>query len=360
MRILYVAMRYDYGRQEQGDSFEHGNFYDSLRNLGHEILYFDFPTLLQRHGRDGMNRRLFEIAKTERPELMFTVLFQDELDRETVRRISDLPNTTTLNWFCDDHWRFDNFSRHWAPAFNWVVTTDSTAVEKYAEIGCNHVIKSQWACNHFQYRKLDLPLVYDVTFVGKPHGIRRDIIETLRGCGIHVRVWGHGWGEGRATQEQMIELFNQSRINLNLSNASGKRRHRWQRVLDRTQRGVNRILGRRPDPAKVDLLSIGATEQIKGRNFEVPGCGGLLLTGEADNLGAYYKPDMDVVTYQHFGSMVERIRYYLAHEDERARIAEAGYQRTLSEHTYAHRFNEIFERIGLGKQTTGQARTEAA
>ena len=126
MRILYVAMRYDYGRPEQGDSFEHGNFYDSLRNLGHEILYFDFPTLLERLGREAMNRRLLEIARSERPDLMFTVLFRNELSRDTVRRISDLPDTTTLNWFCDDHWRFDNFSRHWAPASPLEYTADGT------------------------------------------------------------------------------------------------------------------------------------------------------------------------------------------------------------------------------------------
>ena len=360
MRILYVAMRYDYGRPEQGDSFEHGNFYDSLRNLGHEILYFDFPTLLERLGREAMNRRLLEIARSERPDLMFTVLFRDELSRDTVRQISDLPDTTTLNWFCDDHWRFDDFSRHWAPAFNWVVTTDSTAVAKYSAIGCDHVIKSQWACNHFQYRKLDLPLAHDVTFVGKPHGIRRDIIETLRDCGVRVRIWGHGWGEGRATQEQMIEIFNQSRINLNLSNASGRRRHKWQRALDRVRRRANRFACRQTDPAKVDLLANGAAEQIKGRNFEVPGGGDLLLTGAADNLATYYRPGREVSCYRNFCGLVKNIQHLLAHEDERARIAEAGYRRTLAEHTYAHRFGEIFRRIGLEERAKGQVNPEAA
>ena len=38
----------------------------------------------------------------------------------------------------------------------------------------------------------------------------------------------------------------------------------------------------------------------------------------------------------------ETIRHYLAHEEERASIAEAGYRRTLAEHTYAHRFADIF------------------
>ncbi|MBN1853840.1 MAG: glycosyltransferase [Pirellulales bacterium] len=360
MRILYVAMRYDYGRPEQGDSFEHGNFYDSLRNLGHEIIYFDFMSLQEQLGRPAMNRRLLEIARSERPDLMFCVLFRDELDRDTIRQISEIPETTTLNWFCDDHWRFDHFSRHWAPSFNWVVTTDSAAVAKYASIGYDHVIQSQWACNHFQYRKLDLPILHEVTFVGKPHGIRREIIQMLRRCGIHVRVWGHGWGNGRATQEQMIEIFNQSRINLNLSNASTHRRHKWQRALDHAGHQINRILGRQVNPARVNLLTTSATDQIKGRNFEIPGCGGLLLTGAADNLGDYFHLGQEVVTYRDFGSLVDQIRYYLSNEAECAQIAEAGYRRTLNEHTYAHRFREIFEQIGLQQRNPEHTSSHAA
>jgi spore maturation protein CgeB len=69
MLILYAGMKYDYGKREQGYSYEHYNFYDSLRNMGHDILYFDFMTLMQDHSKEWMNRRLREIAKTEKPQL---------------------------------------------------------------------------------------------------------------------------------------------------------------------------------------------------------------------------------------------------------------------------------------------------
>ena len=128
MRILYVAMKYDYGKPEQGYSFEHYNFYHSLLHMGHDIIYFDFMTLMQEHGKEWMNSRLLEIVEAEKPDLMFTVLFTDELDKAIVRMISENTETNTLNWFCDDHWRFDNFSRYWAPCFNWSVTTAKSAV----------------------------------------------------------------------------------------------------------------------------------------------------------------------------------------------------------------------------------------
>ena len=101
MRILYVAMKYDYSSPEQGYSFEHCNFYDVLLHMGHDIVYFDFMTLIPKRGRDWMNRRLLAVVKSEKPELMFRVLYRDELDAAVVCQISENINTITLNWFCD-------------------------------------------------------------------------------------------------------------------------------------------------------------------------------------------------------------------------------------------------------------------
>src|SRR5262245_32080644 len=102
MRILYVALKYDYNKPEQGLSFEHYNFFNTLWNLGHEILYFDFGTLFLTLGREEMNRRLVEVARAEKVDLMFTVLTADELNPAAVRSISGGHPCLTFNWFCDD------------------------------------------------------------------------------------------------------------------------------------------------------------------------------------------------------------------------------------------------------------------
>jgi len=317
MKILYVALKYNYGQPSQGYSYEHYNFYHALVHMGHDILYFDM--MLMQHGRDTMNQRLLEIARREKPDLMFTVLHTTELDQSVVREISN-SDTITLNWFCDDQWRWDDYSRFWAPCFNWVTTTAPSALPKYARLGYSGVIKSQWACNHFLYRKLDLPLKYDITFVGQPHGNRREIIQSLRDVGINVRAWGHGWESGRLSQEEMIRVFNQSRINLNLSKSSTS----------------NRSTHDDQNP-----------EQIKGRSFEIPGCGGFQLSGSAEDLDNYYESGKEIVCFEGVDDLKEKACYYLSNEKERAAIAQAGYQRTLNGHTYAHRFASVFKRLGL-------------
>lgn len=329
MKILYVAMKYDYGRPEQGLSFEHTNFYGSLLRMGHEIHYFDFLSIEQAHGRSEMNARLGNVALKLGADLMFCCLFQDNFDFKTIRAISDGGATVTFNWFADDHWRFENFSSRWAPAFNFVATTAASALAKYAVLGYASVLKTQWACNHFDYRHLGLPLEAEVSFVGLAHGNRPKRIACLRKAGIVVQTHGKGWPEGRIDQEEMIRLFNRSRINLNFSDASQKSPSLWKRLCRRAGAPIPQI------------------QQIKGRNFEIPGCGGFLLTDAAENLDQYYVPGKEVVVYNDAKDLVEKIRHYLAHEGERAAIAQAGYERTIREHTYERRFFEIFAQMGL-------------
>lgn len=362
-------MKYDYGERARGLSFEHHNFFDTLANSGHEIIYFDFMGLMQNHSRWWMNRRLEEVAQTEKADLLFCVMYQEQLDRTTLRRIRARQWAQTAAWFCDDHWRFDSYSRYWAPCFDLAVTTDWDALQKYHAMGYQNVLLSQWAVNPFTYRKLELPLEHDVTFVGQPHGNRRAIVEGLRQAGIPVRCWGHGWEGGRLSQDEMVRVFNQSRINLNLANSSVMAPN-WKRtMLARTRDTVSSALQqvpggprfkawfksqekRRSHPSQPPLLTldssvVGPKDQIKGRNFEVPGCGGLLLTPKVAHLESYYKPDTEIVTAETLGEMRDAIVDLLGNEPKRAAIANAGYQRTMQEHTYLHRFASIFQRLGL-------------
>jgi hypothetical protein len=80
------------------------------------------------------------------------------------------------------------------------------------------------------------------------------------------------------------------------------------------------------------------------RLYEATGVGALLVTDMRDNLGDLFKVGTEVVAYESADDLIEKVRYYLSHEEERAKIARAGQQRTLAEHTYGSRMQEL-ERI---------------
>ena len=354
MKILYSAIKYDYGNSDRGYSYEHYNFYDSLVKMEgrkHQIVYFPFDEILQKVGKEEMQKQLLETVWREKPDLCFFFLFRDEIKKETIKKISKESGSITFNWFADDHWRFYNFSRYYAPLFHWVSTTDSQAVEKYHKIGCKNVIKTQWACNHFLYKPINLPKVYDVTFVGQPHGNRRKVIGGIKKAGIDVRCWGKGWSTGRVAQKEMIKIFSQSKINLNLTKSSGKvsLKSLASIFFKRRLNGSLQLVSPKFWFGNFQAVLAKKREQIKTRNFEVPGCGGFLLTGDADNLTDYYQDSKEIIIYNNINDMIDKIKYYLQHNEERETIARAGYERTLREHTYEKRFNEIFKIIGLTK-----------
>ncbi|MEM1165363.1 MAG: glycosyltransferase [Planctomycetota bacterium] len=357
--ILYVAHRSDYGDPALGTGFEHHNFFDTLHRMGLPILYFDIGELVRTHGRAGMNRRLAEVVKAETPDLMFTVLYKDEFDFDTVRSISESGDTVTFNWFCDDHWRFDNYSNQWAPCFHWVATTADSAVPKYAEMGYENLIRAQWAANPFTYRRPDpCPLEHDVTFVGRTYGERGKIIQMLRNEGFNVQQWGPGSLNGKLEQDQMIRVFATSRINLGLSGSGAPPATVAQFTKVHTGRML-RKLGLRRAASKAKRFITGPpkahdpsapsefVEQIKGRDFEVPGAGGFHLTGRPQGLERYLADRTDVAQYDSPADLLDKVRYYLDHEDERAAIADAGYRRVHAEHTYVHRFVDVFKAVGL-------------
>jgi spore maturation protein CgeB len=77
------------------------------------------------------------------------------------------------------------------------------------------------------------------------------------------------------------------------------------------------------------------------RLFEATGVGALLLTDRKNNLSEIFEPFQEVVAYSSPEECLEMIHHYLHHEDERRAIAEAGQRRTLAEHSYAVRMEEL-------------------
>jgi spore maturation protein CgeB len=322
----------DYGDPARGLSFEETNFYSALEGMGHELVRFDFMRRKAAVGIPELNRELVETASEARPDVSFFCLFTDEISPDTIEQVANMTGAPTINWFTDDHWRFEDFTRHYAPAFTWSVTTDHESIPKYHAIGYRNVIPSQWACNRYAYSKVTDELEHDVTFVGQPHGGRRKVIARLERAGHRVTCWGYGWSAGRLTHDEMVRVFSSSRINLNLANSSPADR----RIRARVRRVIKRE------------QAVPRRSQIKGRTFEVPGSGGFLLTDHAPHLERYLEPDREVGVFESPDDLVERVGWWLEHPAERAAVAEAGYQRVISEHTYDHRFAEIFRTAGLG------------
>jgi Glycosyl transferases group 1 len=82
--------------------------------------------------------------------------------------------------------------------------------------------------------------------------------------------------------------------------------------------------------------------QVRLREFEAPMAGAFYLTGWFDELEEFYEIGREIACYRSHDELVDRCRYYLAHEDERERIRRAGLARAQRDHTWQRRFEGFF------------------
>ena len=84
---------------------------------------------------------------------------------------------------------------------------------------------------------------------------------------------------------------------------------------------------------------------VNQRVFDVPACGGFLLTDEQESLEELFEIGREVVTFRHPEEIPELARFYLGHPAERDAVARRGRQRVLAEHTYRHRLADLVQRM---------------
>ena len=351
MRILLNMMQYDYGNPNQGLSFEYeifGNLFKKIKDSTVEL--FDYREEMNKNGKEKMNHMLIKKCKEFKPDLVFTFLFENEIMPRTLDRIRKY-SQESITWMADDKWRWKLIGKKYCKYFDYVITTDPDAIKKYENIGYKNAILSQWGIDPEIYRNMELGKDISVSFVGRDNAWRRFVIKELKRKGIEVECYGFGWKNGRVTQQQMINIFNRSKINLNLSNSV---KFNLKYLLDINflwnkdisfARNIFTIFG----PQLHTIISKKRKEDIKARIFEVIGSGGFLLSYDVEHLSDYFKIGEDLVTYSSIDDLASKIFYYLKNENIRNDVARSGYKNVIKNHTYQKRFQDIFQRIGKEK-----------
>lgn len=308
--LLYCKSPYDYRNRRRGLSIEEVSFFHTFLNMPINLIRLDPDLLIREYGK----RRFAEILKLNchwsSPDIALFSEKDGELADE-IEYISAKTETTTINWTCDDQWAFDKGTGPIARYFNYVITTDPEGISKYQNIGYKNVIQSMWACNHFLFKPIPLEKDLDVIFVGQVYGRRERIIAALKKKHLNLTVFGHGSKGGRLTFRELVCYLNRAKICINFSEASE-----------------------------------GNQLQFKARIFEAIGCGTLMLTEYLPGIEKYYMPGEEIDTWRSEKELIDKIDYYLTHDDKRKNIETKGYSRTINEHTYVHRFCHAFGKIG--------------
>lgn len=95
-------------------------------------------------------------------------------------------------------------------------------------------------------------------------------------------------------------------------------------------------------------LNFNATSlQMKGavnqRVFDVPACGGFLLTDWREQMNGLFEPGVETACYNGVEEIDGLVRFFLDHPGERLKIAAAARGRVLAEHDYTHRMKNMLK-----------------
>jgi spore maturation protein CgeB len=163
--------------------------------------------------------------------------------------------------------------------------------------------------------------IYPVTFIGSLSAVHRTRIEWLEQLCILVpelKIWGPGVDlleRGSPIRRQHMGVVWGSEM---------------YDVLLRSQITLNH---------HGDVASYANNCRL----FEATGAGALLVTDWKANLQDLFAPGREVAAYRTAEDCAQLIRHYLAHNDERGSMARAGQARTMRDHTYRIRMQELVD-----------------
>lgn len=290
-----------------------------LRGLGIEVEVFNYRRRLMSHR--FMNQYLKIRVTRSKPDLFLT-LFGFDLDVE-VLRFTRRKNIVSVCWWLNDPFQLER-SLTKAGFYDFYFTNALGCIDQYKKKGIKKVFFLPLACDPEVHKKVELSEVErrrfesDICFAGD-WGPTREKILTELSRDFDLKIWGpwkkriskdsalrsHLQG-GFFTPEEMVKIFNASKIILNIHSWFGK----W-------DYGIN------------------------PRVFEAPGCGGFQLCDWKMEIPELYKVDSEIACYTSIDELREKLSFFLGNENERQRIQQMGYKKTHEQHTYVHRLREM-------------------
>ena len=95
----------------------------------------------------------------------------------------------------------------------------------------------------------------------------------------------------------------------------------------------------------LNITSRSVESGIAQRVWDILAVGGFCLTNWQPELEEYLVPGKDLDVYHNLDELVEKVDYYLKHEEARKRIGINGYQKVRKYHTYEKRLKSVFDQI---------------
>jgi spore maturation protein CgeB len=246
---------------------------------------------------------------------------------DSIRKIQkDAP---LINIFPDNPFFYFN-SYKAVPSYDHFFIKDSYVLKELAKSGYDNCHYLPQPCSPRFHRMIDPATISDeerdrygsdIAFIGSIYPQRQKILENLRG--YDLRLWGKSIWDS-VDRDSWILRYHQNKI-----------------ADDETKCKIAAC-------SKINLNTHNFQNDIFGCNrrvFEICGCGGFQLVDHKPDLDNLFRIGKEVTVFRSAKELRSQVQYYIENEDERKKIALAGYKRAQRDHTYAKRIKEALKII---------------
>jgi spore maturation protein CgeB len=253
---------------------------------------------------------IYNLVESFKPDMVFSYVNNRHAIAEPFLKIRNHLNIPTINMYLDDINKF-NLIKSLAHAFTLNLTCTKYALPWYEQCDAKAlylpegVNPNSYVCQNIEDSQKDV----DIAFVGSRYGNRSEAIQALKAEGFRVKVHGKKWEHGKILFEQMIDLYNRSKIVVGFSRS----------------------------------ISQFGIKSIKGRDFEATMCGAFYLCEHNPELCDCFEHNKEIVFWEDIPDLIKKAHYYLNNVEQRIKIAKASYDRSQAEHTCIRRIEHLFK-----------------
>jgi glycosyltransferase involved in cell wall biosynthesis len=302
LRLLYLS-----GIENNFINYSN-NFPEAL--LSNDVLCLDYKELYHNYGFNGVHNYIREYINENginsmifffgACEFYFDLYFFEELRKKIY----------VVMFALDTAYTYEVRDQYYAQAMDLMIHSDFIVLLKSREIGIDSI--TYWGYfDANRYHKIeDLSQNIDVSFIGQITNKigRLNYLNYLLENKINVEIFGPDSPGGIIPFEKKIEIYNRTKINLNFTSTMGTT---W---LTR------------------DYSIHKRKKHITGKSLEATMCGGFMLCEYVHGIENLFEIGKEIEIFHDKEELLEKIRYYLEHEEERENIARNGYERAIKDY----------------------------
>lgn len=287
-------------------------------------------TWVRRPDPTGVNATILRQAENNEWDILWLEKGLD-VERDTILRVKEvLPHCRVVGYSPDDMYARHNQSKQFLehlPSYDAFFTTKSCGVRELNALGCKTVFFVGNAFDPQIHRPMPLTseerAAYGgpVGFVGAYETERARSLQFLASHGVPVRVWGATWGRHFPPGHALTV----------------EPRNVWADDYAKTICAFDINFG--------FLRKINRDQQTT-RSIEIPACGAFMLAERTDEHLALFEEGREAEFFGSDDELLDKTRFYLAHEEARRRIAASGRERCLkSGYSNQERLRKMLETV---------------